>query len=63
MEFDFPRSVGLLVVVTALGTVALEASDVMPTDIVFTMVLPSMIIFAVVAFALGMKHGEFRTAR
>jgi len=26
------------------------------------MVLPSMIVFSVVAFFLGMKHGEFRAS-
>jgi hypothetical protein len=30
---------------------------------VFMMVLPSMVAFAVVAFFLGMKHGEYRTVR
>jgi len=63
MEFDFVRSVGALVVVTALGTVGLAGSGMMPPRIVFMMVLPSMIAFAVVAFVLGMKHGEYRTAR
>jgi hypothetical protein len=35
----------------------------MATDTVFMMVLPSMILFAVVSFLLGMKHGEYRAAR
>jgi len=63
MEFDFVRSVGILVVVTALGTAGLAGSGVMPPRTVFMMVLPSMIAFAVVAFALGMKHGEYRAGR
>ncbi|MFB6160072.1 MAG: hypothetical protein ABEJ61_02735 [Haloferacaceae archaeon] len=61
MEFDFVRSVGILVVVTALATVGLAGGNVMPPRIVFMMVLPSMVAFAVVSFVLGMKHGEFRS--
>lgn len=61
MEFDFTRSVVPLVVIVAVATVALTA--VMQPSTVFTMVLPSMVVFSVVAFYLGMRHGEFRTAR
>jgi hypothetical protein len=63
MDFDFVRSVGTLVAITAIGTIGLVASNVMPPRIVFMMVLPSMIAFAVVAFVLGMKHGEYRAVR
>ena len=63
MRFDFARAVGLLVAIVAVGIVGLAAMDVMQTDTLFMMVLPSMIAFAVVAFFLGMKHGEYRTAR
>ena len=59
MEFDFTRSVGPLVVIVAVATVALTI--VMTPSTVFMMVLPSMIVFSIVAFALGMKYGEFRT--
>jgi hypothetical protein len=63
MNFDFVRSVGTLVVITALATVGLAGSGVMAPRTVFMMVLPSMIVFAFVAFALGMKHGEYRAGR
>ncbi|MFA9517084.1 hypothetical protein ACERIT_07695 [Halopenitus sp. H-Gu1] len=63
MQFDFLRSVGTLVVVTVLGIVGLAASGAMPTRVIFMMVLPSMILFAVVAFVLGMKHGEYRAGQ
>jgi hypothetical protein len=63
MEFDFVRSVGILVAITAIGTVGLAGSGVMAPGTVFMMVLPSMIAFAVVAFVLGMKHGEYRAVR
>ncbi|GAB3422921.1 hypothetical protein GCM10027435_28150 [Haloparvum alkalitolerans] len=58
MEFDFTRSVAPLVVIVAVASVALTA--VMMPSTVFMMVLPSMVVFSVVAFLLGMKHGEFR---
>lgn len=58
MEFDFPQSVAPLVVIVAVATVAL--TSVMTSSTVFMMVFPSMIVFAVIAFFLGMKHGEFR---
>ena len=60
MEFDFARSVAPLVVIVAVVTVAL--TRVMTPATVFTMVLPSMIVFSIVAFGLGTKYGEFRTA-
>ena len=63
MRFDFARAVGLLVLLVAVATVGLASADFMGTDTVFMMVLPSMILFAAVSFLLGMKHGEYRTAR
>lgn len=63
MRFDFARAVGLLVAIVAVATIGLASADVMATDTVFMMVLPSMILFAAVSFLLGMKHGEYRAAR
>ncbi|MFC6616168.1 hypothetical protein DJ71_02695 [Halorubrum sp. E3] len=60
MEFDFVRSVIPLAVIVAVATVALTM--VMTPSTVFMMVLPSMIVFSVVAYFLGMKHGEFRVS-
>ena len=60
MEFDFTRSVVPLVVIVAVATVAL--TSVMTPSTVFMMVLPSMIVFSIVAFFFGMKHGEFRAS-
>lgn len=60
MEFDFVRSVAPLVVIVAVAAIAL--TTVMTSSTVFMMVLPSMIVFSVIAFFLGMKHGEFRAS-
>ena len=60
MEFDFVRSIVPLVVIVAVATVAL--TTVMTPSTVFMMVLPSMIVFSIIAFFFGMKHGEYRTS-
>jgi hypothetical protein len=60
MEFDLPRACGTLVAIIAIGAGGLVASGVTATQTVLMMVLPSMVIFAAVAFWLGMKYGEYR---
>ncbi len=63
MKYDFVRSVAPLVLIVAVATAALPAMTPMELSTVMMMVLPSMVVFSVVAFFLGMKHGESRTAR
>ncbi|WP_348612122.1 DUF7333 family protein [Halobaculum rarum] len=58
MEYDFVRSVIPLALIVAVATVAL--TTVMTSSTVFMMVLPSMIVFSVIAFFFGIKHGEYR---
>lgn len=60
MEFDFVRSVVPLIVIVAISTVVL--TSVMTPSTVFMMVLPSMIVFSIIPFFLGIKHGEFRAS-
>jgi len=60
MELNLPVSVGILAVIIAAGAGGLAASNVMGPDTIAMMVLPSMIVFAAVAFAIGVKHGEYR---
>ena len=60
MEFDFTRSVVPLVVIVAVASVGL--TSVMQPSTVFMMVLPSMIVFSVIAFFFGMKHGEYNAS-
>lgn len=61
MEYDFVKAVAPLVVIVALATAVLPAMTPMTLQTTAMMVLPSMIVFSVLAFFLGMKHGEFRT--
>ena len=60
MEFDFTRSVVPLVVIVAVASVGLMS--VMQPSTVFMMVLPSMIVFSIIAFFFGMKHGEYNAS-
>jgi hypothetical protein len=63
MKYDFARSVVPLVLIVAVAAAVLPAMTPMQLSTVMMMVLPSMVAFSVLAFFLGMKHGEFRTAR
>lgn len=60
MDFDLPRAGGILALIIVVGIGGLAGSGVMQTSTVLMMVAPSMIVFGLVAFALGVKHGEFR---
>ncbi|PSQ03239.1 hypothetical protein BRC95_09655 [Halobacteriales archaeon QS_5_68_33] len=60
MEFDFTRSVVPLVVIVAVASVGL--TSVMQPSTVFMMVLPSMVVFSIIAFFFGMKHGEYNAS-
>lgn len=61
MEFTLPVSVGALLVIVAVGVAGLVGSGMMILETTLMMVAPSMIAFGLIAFALGMKHGEYRT--
>jgi hypothetical protein len=63
MDFDLPKSLGLLFLIVALGIAGLVGGGMMPLRTTLMMVLPSMLAFGLVAFGLGMKHGEYRTGR
>jgi hypothetical protein len=63
MKYDFARSVVPLVLIVAVAAAVLPAMTPMQLSTVMMMVLPSMVAFSILAFFLGMKHGQFRTAR
>ncbi|MFC7186895.1 DUF7333 family protein [Halorubrum yunnanense] len=62
MEFDLPRAAALLVLIVAVGTAGLIGSGMMPLQTTLMMVAPSMLLFGALAFAIGVKHGQFRAA-
>jgi hypothetical protein len=64
MELNLPVALGILAAIIAAATGGLIVAPMMTTNTILTMVTPSMAIFALVAFAIGVKHGEYRaTAR
>lgn len=63
MEFNLPVSLGALLVVVVIGLGGLIGGGMMPLQTTLMMVAPSMLVFGLVAFGLGMKHGEYRAGR
>lgn len=61
MDYTLPVSLGALLVIIAVGLGGLIGSGMMPLRTTLMMVAPSMVVFGLVAFALGIKHGEYRT--
>ena len=62
MEFDLPRAAALLLLIVAVGAAGLIGSGMMPLQTTLMMVVPSMLAFGGLAFAIGVKHGQFRSA-
>jgi hypothetical protein len=62
MEYSLPVALGVLLGVVVVGVAGLIVGGVMPLGVTLMMVAPSMLVFGLVAFAIGVKHGEFRTA-
>ena len=61
MELNFPVSAGIVLAIILAGTAGLILAPIgMTAQTTLMMVLPSMIAFAAVVFAIGVKHGEYR---
>ncbi len=60
MEFDRKTTIGLFVVIIAVGT--LSVMPMMVTSTVLTMVLPSMAVFGLIMLLLGIKHGQYQAS-
>ena len=63
MDFDLPRAAALLLLIVAIGAGGLIGAGMMPLQTTLMMVVPSMLVFGGVAFAIGVKHGQFRSTR
>ena len=61
MELDLPRAAALLLLIVAVGAAGLIGSGMMPLQTTLMMVVPSMLVFGGLAFAIGVKHGQFRS--
>lgn len=64
MELDFtlPVSGGIAAGIIVVGLLGMWQAQMMTEDTLFTMVLPSMVVFAAINFVLGVKYGEYRAA-
>ena len=63
MEFDLLKTAVIAAAVIVVGVGGLISAGVMATQTVLMMVLPSVVVFALVMIALGVKHGEYRASR
>lgn len=62
MEFNLPVALGILLAVVVVGVAGLVAGGMMTLRTTLMMVAPSMLAFGLLAFGLGVKHGEYRAA-
>jgi hypothetical protein len=63
MELNLPVAAGVVIAIIAAGTGALIAAPIgMTTQTTLMMVAPSMLVFAAIVFAIGVKHGEYRAS-
>lgn len=60
MKFNLPVAAGIVVLIIAAATAGMVIPDMMATETVLQMVVPSMVIFAAIVFLIGVKHGEYR---
>jgi len=61
MEFNLPVAAGVILAIVAAGTAGLIFAPIgMTTSTTLMMVMPSMLVFAAIVFAIGIKHGEYR---
>ena len=63
MEFSLPVALGAVLAVIVVGVAGLVGGGMMPLQTTLMMVAPSMLVFGLLAFGLGVKHGEFRATR
>ncbi|ELY57757.1 DUF7333 family protein [Natronolimnohabitans innermongolicus] len=60
MEFNELTTAVAFVAVIAIGTGGMIASDMMTTDSILMMVVPSMVIFGAIMLAIGVMYGQYR---
>lgn len=61
MQFNLSVSLGALLAIIVVGVAGLVGGGMMPLGTTLSMVAPSMLVFGLIAFGLGMKHGEYRS--
>ncbi|AGB39454.1 DUF7333 family protein [Natronococcus occultus] len=63
MEFDLPTTAATFIALITLGAVGMIASDMMATDSILMMVVPSMVVFGGIMLLIGIKHGQYRATK
>ncbi|MFC6836451.1 DUF7333 family protein [Halomarina ordinaria] len=63
MKFDAKSTIGIFVLIVAIGVLGLLGMGVMETGTVLMMVLPALVVFGLLFMFLGVKHGEYRAIR
>ena len=62
MEFNELTTAVAFLAVIVIGTGGMIASDMMTTDSILMMVVPSMVIFGAIMLAIGVGYGQYRAA-
>jgi len=63
MEFTTGTTGGLFAAIVAIGIGALIVAPMMQPSTVLMMVLPSMVVFGLITFGIGLKHGQYQASR
>lgn len=62
-QLSLPVALGIVFGIIGAGTAGLITAPIgMTTDTIMMMVLPSMVVFALVVFVIGVTHGQHRAA-
>jgi uncharacterized membrane protein YecN with MAPEG domain len=61
MEFNQLTTYGTFGAIVVAAVAALLVTEMMPPNIIFMMVAPSILVFGGICLFLGVKHGEYRT--
>lgn len=60
VELNLPVAVGLIAAIIGAGVGGMWMAEMMAEDTLLMMVLPSMVGFAAITFAIGVFHGQYR---
>jgi hypothetical protein len=61
MEFDFPKTAGIFVVLFAIIAIGTFMSPMAASTV--GMVLGGLLVFGIVTLFVGVQHGEYRATR
>lgn len=62
LEFDALVTGAIFVAIIVVGAGAMLFSEMMASETVLMMVLPSMVVFGLICLGLGVLHGQYRAS-